>query len=196
MQIFDVAFSRRICCSRVCNARRRAGRPASSTLTPTSRPGIERASFSETAINAAWGPPPPIGTPNRCAEPIAMSAPIEPAERRSTAARGQCRRHKEPPCDGPSRLPTTDHGYRRSTMGKRREHQILHRAQPGWHRHRTQPRFQWAQPVFVERRGFVDEHHDRQKTRLPFSSIGDTSSLLQLPLLPRRVARRWPQADQ
>ena len=117
VQIFDVAFSRRICCSRVCNARRRAGRPASSTLTPTSRPGIERASFSETAINAAWGPPPPIGTPNRCAEPIAMSAPIEPAERRSTAASGSMSTTQRAPLsctvsitDDRSRIPPVDDG--------------------------------------------------------------------------------------
>ncbi len=37
-----VAFSRRMCCSRVCSARRSAGRPAASTDTPTRRPGSER----------------------------------------------------------------------------------------------------------------------------------------------------------
>ena len=40
VQIFDVAFSRRICCSRVCNARRKAGLPCRSIDWPTSRPGM------------------------------------------------------------------------------------------------------------------------------------------------------------
>jgi hypothetical protein len=38
VQMFDVAFSRRMCCSRVCSARRYARPPSASTVTPTSRP--------------------------------------------------------------------------------------------------------------------------------------------------------------
>ena len=38
--MLDVAFSRRMCCSRVCSASRYAGRPTASTETPTSRPGM------------------------------------------------------------------------------------------------------------------------------------------------------------
>ena len=75
VQMFDVAFSRRMCCSRVCSARRSAGRPAVSVLTPTMRPGRARAALSWAAMNAACGPPNPIGTPKRCDEPTAMSAP-------------------------------------------------------------------------------------------------------------------------
>ncbi len=78
VQMFDVAFSRRMCCSRVCSARRSAGRPAVSVLTPTMRPGRARAALSWAAMNAACGPPKPIGTPKRCAEPTAMSAPSWP----------------------------------------------------------------------------------------------------------------------
>ena len=52
MQMFEVAFSRRMCCSRVCNARRNAGRPSVSALTPTIRPGMERARSSVTAMKA------------------------------------------------------------------------------------------------------------------------------------------------
>src|SRR6266516_4239008 len=37
-----VALSRRMCCSRVCNASRYAGRPSASCDTPTSRPGMWR----------------------------------------------------------------------------------------------------------------------------------------------------------
>ena len=57
VQMFDVAFSRRMCCSRVCRARRWAGRPAASTDTPTRRPGIERrrsvAGGEEAGVGAA-----------------------------------------------------------------------------------------------------------------------------------------------
>jgi hypothetical protein len=41
VQMLLVAFSRRMCCSLVCSERRRAGRPALSTETPTRRPGSE-----------------------------------------------------------------------------------------------------------------------------------------------------------
>lgn len=40
--MFEVAFSRRMCCSRVCSASRYAGAPSASTETPTRRPGRER----------------------------------------------------------------------------------------------------------------------------------------------------------
>ena len=85
--MFEVAFSRRMCCSRVCSAMRSAGRPAVSVLTPMIRPGSARAAPSCTAMNAACGPPKPIGTPKRCAEPMAMSAPSAPGGVVSTHAR-------------------------------------------------------------------------------------------------------------
>ena len=50
VQMLLVAFSRRMCCSRVCNASRSAGRPAVSTDTPTNRPGSWRLSGSLTAM--------------------------------------------------------------------------------------------------------------------------------------------------
>ncbi|KTF06236.1 hypothetical protein MGSAQ_002268 [marine sediment metagenome] len=40
--MFEFAFSRRMCCSRVCSAMRSAGRPRVSLLTPIIRPGSER----------------------------------------------------------------------------------------------------------------------------------------------------------
>ena len=67
-----------MCCSRVCNARRRAGAPTASWLTPTMRPGMARRKFSRVAKNAACGPPNPIGTPKRWALPATTSAPISP----------------------------------------------------------------------------------------------------------------------
>ena len=50
MQMLLVAFSRRMCCSRVCKAKRYAGRPSASTLTPTNRPGSERSRPDRTAM--------------------------------------------------------------------------------------------------------------------------------------------------
>jgi len=93
-----VAFSRRMCCSRVCNAKRNAGRPAWSVLTPTKRPGSVRAIDSVVAMYAAWGPPNPIGTPNRWADPIAMSAPREAADATRTLARGSVASTAIAPC--------------------------------------------------------------------------------------------------
>ena len=75
VQIFEVAFSRRICCSRVCSARRYAGLPSASIDWPTSLPGIERLYLSRTAKKPACGPPKPIGTPKRCELPTTTSAP-------------------------------------------------------------------------------------------------------------------------
>ena len=50
VQMLEVALSRRMCCSRVCSARRYAGRPSASTLTPTSRPGRCRSRPAATAM--------------------------------------------------------------------------------------------------------------------------------------------------
>ena len=86
VQMFDVAFSRRMCCSRVCSARRSARRPSLSTETPTRRPGSERRLSSRTAMNPAWGPPKPSGTPKRCAEPTTTSAPHSPGGASSVSA--------------------------------------------------------------------------------------------------------------
>ena len=78
--MLDVAFSRRMCCSRVCIAMRSAGFPWLSLDTPITRPGIERLNASFVARKAACGPPNPIGTPKRWAEPKTMSAPISPGD--------------------------------------------------------------------------------------------------------------------
>ena len=57
VQIFDVAFSRRMCCSRVASAIRYAFRPWASIETPMMRPGIWRTNAWRVAKNAACGPP-------------------------------------------------------------------------------------------------------------------------------------------
>ena len=62
--------------------------PAASWLTPTRRPGMWRLKLSRVAMKPACGPPKPIGTPKRCAEPTTMSAPISPGGVSSTRASG------------------------------------------------------------------------------------------------------------
>ena len=88
VQMLLVAFSRRMCCSRVWRAMRNAGWPCRSTEIPMMRPGVERRNASRVAKNAACGPPPPIGTPNRWLLPTTMSAPSSPGERSITRASG------------------------------------------------------------------------------------------------------------
>ncbi len=80
VQIFEVAFSRLMCCSLVCNAILNARFPCASILTPINLPGIPLLNSSLVAKNAACGPPYPMGTPKRCADPTATSAPNSPGE--------------------------------------------------------------------------------------------------------------------
>ncbi|MNH47604.1 hypothetical protein D3C79_1109350 [compost metagenome] len=57
VQMLELAFSRRMCCSRVCSAMRSAVLPRASLDTPMMRPGIERLNSSRQAKKAACGPP-------------------------------------------------------------------------------------------------------------------------------------------
>ena len=128
VQMFDVAFSRRMCCSRVCRASRSAGRPAVSVLTPTSRPGRARAADSWAAMKAACGPPKPIGTPNRCADPTATSAPRAPGDAPSTQYSGSVATIASPPAactvdDRPA--PVGDRTGRRRQAEQRAEHRAV-----------------------------------------------------------------------
>jgi len=59
---------------------RKQGAPSVSMVTPMMRPGSLREYASEVLRNPAWGPPKPMGTPKRWAEPTAMSAPNEAGE--------------------------------------------------------------------------------------------------------------------
>ena len=77
-QMFEVARSRRICCSRVWRAMRYATAPWTSRDTPIKRPGICRTKALRVAKNAACGPPNPIGTPKRWELPTTTSAPASP----------------------------------------------------------------------------------------------------------------------
>ena len=80
MHILEVALSRFMCCSLVCNAIRKAKLSSESFETPIILPGIFRLYRSFDAKKAACGPPNPIGTPKRCEEPKTTSAPISPGD--------------------------------------------------------------------------------------------------------------------
>ena len=74
VQIFEVAFSRRMCCSRVARVRTNPRLPCLSTVCPTRRPGICLTYFSRVAITPQYGPPNPTGTPKDCASMAITSA--------------------------------------------------------------------------------------------------------------------------
>mmetsp|Transcript_47979 Transcript_47979/g.114192 ORF Transcript_47979/g.114192 Transcript_47979/m.114192 type:complete len:204 (+) Transcript_47979:2106-2717(+) len=76
--MLELAFSRRMCCSRAWSARRYALSPLASRERPMMRPGTARLCASWHARNAAWGPPYPRGTPKRWELPRTMSAPMSP----------------------------------------------------------------------------------------------------------------------
>ena len=86
VQMFEVAFSRRMCCSRVCSDMRYARWPCASIETPMTRPGMWRTNSWLVAKNAACGPPKPSGTPKRCELPKTQSAPASPGDVASASA--------------------------------------------------------------------------------------------------------------
>ena len=98
VQILLVAFSRLMCCSLVCKAKRYARAPFASTLSPTNLPGIVRSKPVRTARNPACGPPNPIGTPNLCADPTAASKPHSPGALSSVKANKSVAAMAKPPC--------------------------------------------------------------------------------------------------
>ena len=97
VQMLEVAFSRRMCCSRVWSAILNAVSPWRSWLTPMMRPGILRANASVVAKNAACGPPNPIGTPKRWLDPSATSAPQAPGASIRVSAKRSVATARYPP---------------------------------------------------------------------------------------------------
>ena len=83
VQMLDVAFSRRMCCSRVESVRTNPRRPSLSTVAPAIRPGICRTNPSRVAKKPGYGPPKPTGLPKLWKVPTATSAPSAPGGCRS-----------------------------------------------------------------------------------------------------------------
>src|SRR3972149_1221142 len=72
--MLEVAFSRRMCCSRVASVRQKPRSPLESVVWPTRRPGMLRTNLSRVARKPTYGPPKLSGTPNDCPSPATMSA--------------------------------------------------------------------------------------------------------------------------
>jgi hypothetical protein len=57
VQMLCVAFSRRMCCSRVCSVSTKPRRPSTSVVSPAMRPGMRRMWSSLAQKNPKDGPP-------------------------------------------------------------------------------------------------------------------------------------------
>ncbi len=75
VQMLDVAFDLRMCCSLVCSVMQNALLPSASLVRPITRPGILRTSSCRQPNRPSMGPPKFIGEPNDCPSPMTMSAP-------------------------------------------------------------------------------------------------------------------------
>ncbi len=88
VQMFEVARSRRMCCSRVCKVRTKPRRPSLSTVSATSRPGSRRRCSFFAAKNPSAGPPKLAGVPIDWPSAIATSAPYSPGGARTPSDTG------------------------------------------------------------------------------------------------------------
>ncbi len=80
VQMLLVAFSRRMCCSRVDMVSTKPRRPSSSTVSPQRRPGICRTNFLRQARSPRYGPPKFRPLPMDWPSAATMSAPIAPGD--------------------------------------------------------------------------------------------------------------------
>ena len=87
VQMFEVAFSRRMCCSRVCSVSTKPRRPSTSTVSPAMRPGIRRRYASVAAKKPNDGPPKSSRLPSGWPSPTATSTPHSPGGREDRRAR-------------------------------------------------------------------------------------------------------------
>ena len=83
-----VAFSRRMCCSRVCSVSTKPRRPSTSRVSPAIRPGILRRKRSAAAKNPNDGPPKSSRLPSVWPSPTQMSTPCSPGGFRMPSGSG------------------------------------------------------------------------------------------------------------
>ena len=88
VQMLCVAFSRRMCCSRVCRARTKPRRPSTSIVSPAIRPGIRRICSSVRRRSRTTGRRKSRRLPSGWPSPTAMSTPQSPGVRRMPRAIG------------------------------------------------------------------------------------------------------------
>src|SRR5512142_1616317 len=86
--MFEVAFSRRMCCSRVCRVRTKPRLPSRSRVSPAILPGMRRISASLAAKKPNEGPPKSRWLPRVWPSPTAMSTPHSPGVRSSARGSG------------------------------------------------------------------------------------------------------------
>ena len=86
--MFEVAFSRRMCCSRVWSVSTNPRLPSMSLVSPAIRPGIRRISASVAAKNPNDGPPKSRRLPSVWPSPTAMSTPHSPGVFSSASGSG------------------------------------------------------------------------------------------------------------
>ena len=101
VQMLEVAFSRRMCCSRACSVRTYPVRPSTSSVSPTSLPGSRRTSSRRVAITPRYGPPWFRWLPSTCPSPPRCPRAGHPVgrARRATAGRrpGSRAHHRRAP---------------------------------------------------------------------------------------------------
>ncbi len=88
VQMFDVAFSRRMCCSRVDSVSTKPRRPSASTVSPQSRPGIWRTNFCARGEEADIG----AAEDQRVADRLALADDDVGAHRAGRRRRGRATR--------------------------------------------------------------------------------------------------------
>ena len=104
VQMLDVAFSRRMCCSRVERVSTKPRRPCLSTVAPQIRPGICRTWASRVAKKPGAGPPKFIAFPKRL-ERADRDVGAERAGRLQEPERDRLRRGGDGERAGPLREP-------------------------------------------------------------------------------------------
>ena len=93
VQMFEVAFSRRMCCSRVCSVSTKPRRPSTSSVSPAIRPGIRRRYSSRAANKPKDGPPKSSRLPSAWPSPTATSTPHSPGGARMPSVIGSTCAH-------------------------------------------------------------------------------------------------------
>src|SRR5436309_934736 len=110
-----VAFSRRMCCSRVCSVRTKPRLPSTSTVSPAMRPGMRRMYLSSAAKNPNDGPPKSSRLPSDWPSPTTMSAPKDAGGSRMPSVSGSAATTSR----APVRLAASARGPRSSTVPRK-----------------------------------------------------------------------------
>ncbi len=99
VQMLCVAFSRRMCCSRVCSVSTKPRLPSTSRVSPAMRPGILRRKRSEAAKKPNDGPPKSSRLPRVWPSPTQMSTPHSPGGLRMPSGSGSAAHTNSAPVD-------------------------------------------------------------------------------------------------